>query len=124
MNKLLSIILLLTLSVPSLRSFVTFADYQVNRAYLTTELCENIISDDNCLAPCHLVKEIKKESPETGNHPFTPSDIFKYELLYFENNYLSVSSKGIKNVASDIYELKNFDEYAFSIFHPPKVELA
>ena len=124
MNKLLSILLVLTLSVPSLRSFFTFADYQLNRADLTAELCENIISDDNCQATCHLVKEIKKESPKSGNHPFVPSEVFKNELLYFENDYLSVSNKVIKNFVSDIYQLENFDEYAFSIFHPPKVELA
>lgn len=120
MNKIISIVLILSLSVPTLRTFVVFADYQINRTELTQKECENIEVDSNCQATCHLVKEVKKESPESEGFPFLPTKLSKYEVLYFEiENDLSPKVEKQINVV-DNYQIRNFDEHTFGIFHPPK----
>lgn len=106
--------------MPTLRTFVIFADYQINRAELTQEECENIEIDDNCQATCHLVKEVKKESSNSEDLPFLPNKLSKYEVLYFE-----IEKKSALNIEQftgvfDNYQLGNSDEHTFGIFHPPK----
>lgn len=99
---------------------MVFADYQVNRAELTRELCENVETDNNCQATCHLVKEVKKESPQSENLPFVPNKITKNELLYFENESPSIVGSKERVVVADNYQIAYLNEYTFGIFHPPK----
>ena len=124
MNKLVSILLILTLSGPSLRTFMVFTDYQINRADMTNKLCENVETDDNCKATCHLVKEVKKESPQSEDFPFVPNKNTKNELLYFENVKLSnLNPESISSI-SDNYQLRCFSEHIQGVFHPPKTSIA
>lgn len=108
------------LTIPSLRSFVVFTNFQINRVAIAEALCENIETDDNCMGTCHLVKEIKKEKPETKKSPFTPSDNSKIELLFFEaliSSDLNIYSRKASDI---VYINHDFDAHLNDVFHPPK----
>ena len=120
LKKLISIFLISLLIFPSVKKFAIFADFQLNRISIAEEHCENIVTDKNCQGTCHLVKEIKKESPEEKKTPFTSNDSSKNETLFFENdiekiNYLS----NITPISILLINL-DFDSHVIGVFHPPK----
>lgn len=120
MKKVTSILLIALLTIPSIRSFVIFTDFQLNRIEIAEALCENIETDDNCRGTCHLVKEIKKEAPEKKKSPFTPSDNTKIELLFFESsNTIDFNSYTLK-ASSEVHINMDFDAHLKAVFHPPK----
>lgn len=120
MNKIISILLISLLTIPAIRSFVIFTDFQLNRVAITEALCENIETDDNCKGTCHLVKEIKKEIPENKKSPFAPSDNTKIELLFFESeNSFDFNSLFLKASIENLV-IQEFDAHLKDVFHPPK----
>lgn len=109
--------------VPSLKKFAIFADFQLNRVSIAEEYCENIVTDKNCQGTCHLVKEIKKESPEEKKTPFTSNDNSKNETLFFENETTILShSSNIDSNTILVINL-NFDSHIMGVFHPPKASI-
>lgn len=105
---------------PSIRDFIIITDFQLNRFSIAQEYCENIEVDENCQGTCHLVKTIKKESPDSKKSPFTASDKVKSELLFLdsENNDQFLLSNYDKTAFS--YLLIDFDAFPRDVFHPPK----
>lgn len=121
LKRIASILLIFVLAFPAIKSFVIFTDFQLNRASITNELCENIESDENCKGTCHLVKEIKKENPEKKNSPFTARDNTKMEVLYFDNP--SVNKLKLSFEINEYFLSQNldFDTHIRSVFHPPRL---
>ena len=120
LKRITSILLILLLTFPAIKSFFIFTDFQLNRATIAAELCENIETDENCKGTCHLVKEIKKENPEKKKSPFTAGDNLKVELLYFEN--LSQHSFELFFINNKYFtgQQLDFDAHISAVFHPPK----
>ena len=120
LKKATSILLIAILTIPALRSFVIFSDFQLNRVAIAEALCENIETDDNCKGTCHLVKEIKKENPNKKESPFTYSDNLKIELLFFESsNSIDFNLNSFK-ASNDVLTYQDFDAHIEDVFHPPK----
>lgn len=107
-------------TLPALKSFVIFTDFQINRASITNELCENVETDKNCKGTCHLVKEIKKETPEKKKSPFTAGDNTKIELLYFEKESISTFRLAPQNKTYISDQKVDFDAHLMAVFHPPQ----
>ena len=108
------------MSFPGLRSFYTFTDYQANRAELTESSCENVETDSNCQATCHLVKEIKKEESQAEGMANLPLEVLKIECLKAEvessSSMIDQYKEMICVLIEDHYSIL---EYA-SFFHPPE----
>ena len=120
LKKATSILLIALLTVPAIKSFVIFTDFQLNRVAITEAFCENIETDDNCKGTCHLVKEIKKENPEKKDSPFTPSDNTKIELLFFEASTSINFNLFSLNASNEVHINQDFDAHLKDVFHPPK----
>lgn len=105
---------------PTLKGFVIFSDFQLNRIAITESECVNIEVDKNCKGTCHFVKEIKKESPEEKKTPFTPSDNTKLELLFFESSNNQNNSSYLSNNSFCIILNTDIDRHPDDIFRPPK----
>ena len=95
-------------------------DFKVNRIALAEKFCENLEVDTSCQGTCHLIKEIKKDSPEEKKSPFTASDSSKLELLFFENSTSNQSpSLHIKSQFLNVLASSS-DSDPKGVFHPPK----
>jgi len=115
-----SILLILLFTFPSLKGFIIFTDFQINRASIANELCENIETDKNCKGTCHLVKEIKKETQEKAKSPFTADDNRKVELLYIEKESVCTFSLATDNIPYSSSQNLDFDAHLRTVFHPPQ----
>lgn len=111
---------LLFLAQSFTRSFV-YLNYQMNKNYISTVLCENKTKKEmHCEGKCHLKKELekeeKKESAPTGNSKE------KIEFNFFNEikSFFSISERITKNyfVSNSMLLPQNCD---ISVFHPPKV---
>ena len=108
------------MSYPGVRSFWVFADYQANRAELTSSSCENVETDKSCQATCHLVKEIKKEESEQEGMANLPLEVLKIECLFAgQEDESDLTFSDHSNAVLHYSESWKLERY-HSIFHPPE----
>jgi hypothetical protein len=120
LKQVASISIIVLMMFSSLKDFLIILDFQLNRIAIAEEFCENLEVDENCQGTCHLVKEIKKDSPEENKSPFAVNENVKNEVLFFElikdQNIFTLVSKNL----NFSFLLKDFDSYPSDVFHPPK----
>jgi len=127
MQKLLSIILVLSFfSYQSYHSLI-YINYILNKNYYAEVLCEN---KDNpkkphCNGKCHLKKQLEKQKPVEDQHPFSkPATISFYpELMAVLLGELKLLSHQAADKKNPDFCLKQvLPPHINDIFHPPKWE--
>ncbi len=95
--------------------------YQLNKAYIASELCENrFIPGSECNGKCHLRKELKKESEreqqsQRQQHSVIDLIAFNAELLPAAPAIAPEKTSGHSLYRAGVYASPDF-----SIFHPPR----
>lgn len=121
MKSCIAIILSLSILISSLAGITVFAAYQLNKEYISANLCENVSKKDNeCKGRCHLRKELTKEEQKAG----TPSGPVKEknEFQFFcQHIYNTVSETGFLVFIFPAYHFNIPNAPPAVIFQPPKV---
>ncbi|WP_299701473.1 hypothetical protein [uncultured Pontibacter sp.] len=96
--------------------------YQLNKAYVASELCENrFIPDSDCQGKCHLRKELKKDSErEKQSQRQQQSTI---DMIAFNAELLPVATAvpQSETIGHSLYRAGLYTTPDFSIFHPPRL---
>lgn len=120
-RKIIGILILIPVLLQSLSFTVIYSSYLLNKAYISTALCENrSIPEKHCEGKCVLKKEINAKN-ERENTPATASkkgiDVINYFTSSCPFLYILIGTDFCYMVESE-----NYSYTAVSgIFHPPLV---
>lgn len=123
MRKIISIILIVALSLPSMYQFGVIVDFKLNQDYIAKVLCINKDKPiKKCNGKCHLAKQIQKtksenekEEPLAGNKLFQEFSYIISSADYLFNQYQCNQSSTSMFIDAYLFE------YSMSIFQPPQV---
>jgi hypothetical protein len=118
----ITILLFIGIGLQNFNRFIIVANYEINKAYITNNFCENKNKPKMaCNGKCHLKKQLDKEQQKENNPINSVNE--KLEIQFF-----APLTAGIKFQRYSIgkfqfipYELKPVSTPAFPIFHPPQV---
>jgi len=121
MNKVISLILIVTLSFQCLVKIGLLTYYQLNITYIIAELCENKDKPEmKCNGKCFL----KKKMGEADKAEKQTKEIFKQiEFpVFIPHSSLSFNTEYIL-IENSVIELKNLYSHTLNnkIFHPPLI---
>jgi hypothetical protein len=97
------------------------ADYELNKEYISKNLCENKEKPkSSCNGKCHLAKELKKQDKK--ENPTSNSQKEKFENQFYSEVKKSAFSIFDVNNRKHVvfYQFKNYSNYLDSIFLPPR----
>ncbi|MFN8166406.1 MAG: hypothetical protein U0X76_09655 [Bacteroidia bacterium] len=91
MSRFLHTILALLIFAQSVSTAFVLAGYELNRSYISKNLCENKSKPSlHCNGKCHLKKELQKETDDSGNGSVLLKE--KYEWVTFSNKNNSIAA--------------------------------
>lgn len=98
------------------------ANYELNKAYISKNLCENKNKPSlHCNGKCHLKKQLQKEDKKENQNPNNLKE--KIELQFFKETsslFIPTVTPSVENINS-IYIMGNYNQHLLSIFHPPRI---
>lgn len=125
MQRILSIILVLSFfSYQSYHSLI-YLNYAINKSYFINVLCENKNNPEKqgCNGKCHLKKQLDQQKPVEKDHPFS-----KTATLSFYPDLIAVFLK--MDQIKHLYSCKKTNriphsriatrDYIKAVFHPPE----
>lgn len=121
MKRLAVIMCVLCVLVQPLSKQGILMVYQLNKAYIASELCENRhLPESDCQGKCHLRKELKKDTErEKQSQRQQQSTI---DMIVFKAQLLppapAIPSK--ESINRCLYLAGIYSIPYFSIFHPPR----
>jgi hypothetical protein len=97
------------------------ADYELNKEYISKNLCENKEKPKStCNGKCHLAKELKKQDKKENSTSNSQKEKFENQF-YSEVKKSDVFIFGAtKNQLLVSYQFSNYSNYLDSIFQPPR----
>jgi hypothetical protein len=115
-----SITLLICFSIQSISKLVIVLNYQINKDFISKNLCVNRDEPDSC---CHGKCELKKqldEDEKRQNDATTNKDKFEKEQLCqaWRSNFFNANVKADLIITSQTQKPLQFFN---SVFHPPPV---
>ncbi|SIT74807.1 hypothetical protein [Pontibacter indicus] len=120
MKRLAIIVCVLCVLVQPLSKQGIMAVYQLNKAYIASELCENrFIPESDCQGKCHLRKELKKDAEREKESP--RQQLGAFDMIAFQAVSLP-SAPAIPQKEKNehcLYLAGAYTSPNFSIFHPP-----
>lgn len=117
----ISILLAFTFLVQSASKLFIIADYQINKEYISKNLCENKNKPKmHCNGKCHLAKRLKNQDKKENSPTNQLKE--KLELQFFSNNNFEFNNTPIseKSELNSNYLLSNYSIYLESLYHPPQ----
>jgi hypothetical protein len=120
MSKLLSFFLIVAILLHSMSSLVIVAGFQLNRNYISKNLCENRAKPKlHCNGKCHLMKELKKED-KTEKSNGSSSRENDFQSQYFqEKSAFDFTPHTTSSPSHAFYLISPVREFTGSVFHPP-----
>lgn len=125
MEKILSILLVLSFfSYQSYHSLI-YLNYFVNKAYYVNVLCENKDNPEKpgCNGKCHLKKQLEKQKPVEDQHPFNKSAQISFypELIAVLLAQPNISSQtNFHDAQQSLIYFSLLSPHLNEIFHPTK----
>ena len=121
-NRLKSIISILLCSVflfQPLSKLLILLDYEVNKATITQNFCENKSKPKlHCNGKCHLKKQLEKEDKKQDSFPTASKE--KSEIQFHSSPSVFALTITCSEVTPNFtYLLLYPDTPVYSIFHPP-----
>ncbi len=96
--------------------------YQLNKAYIASELCENrFIPDSDCQGKCHLRKELKKDSEREKQSQRQQQSVIDMIVHKVEPLPLATAIPLKDTGGHPLYRAGVYTAPDFSIFHPPRL---
>lgn len=122
MFRLISILLMLSLSCQSLVKLGILTWYEINKQYVADKLCENKNKPQlNCNGKCYLKKQLKKADANSDSNKSTTSNerMDMLECILPESFCISLlfESSLVQSLVS--YSNQYCFSYVALVFHPP-----
>ena len=122
MKILFATVLALLVLTQSLSRSVLVVGYELNRAFITANFCENKAKPElKCNGKCHLAKELKKAEQADQKLPDLLKE--KFEVLHYCLE-LPTFAFHFPTVSEEIFREYHDPEYSppvIAIFQPPKL---
>jgi hypothetical protein len=125
-NRVLAIILFLSLSFQSMVKLGIVAWYEVNKTYVATVLCENKDKPEmKCCGKCYVNKQMNKVDRGSNSDKQLPGKTAKAEtvdyIMPFTQSQNIVFSPQENKIFNGHYTGTAGFELVTSVFHPPPV---
>jgi len=121
MKKIIAIVLLLGVLIQSMNKLVVILSYQVNKDYISKNLCENRNHPERkCCGKCYLKKQLNNTEKDSNKNKANEQFGVDYFISYFsfELRPSYPDAENIK-VAGLIPQNYSFNPL-LSVFHPPQ----
>jgi hypothetical protein len=122
MKLVVAPILMLLILSQSFSTTLVILDYDINKAYITQNLCENKTKPTlKCNGKCQLAKKITEEAQAPGSKENTQGKLKFQEVVFTDE----LSRPGIDNLENKSnthhskYSDKLFSSLIPEVFHPP-----
>lgn len=122
LRSFIAILLASVFLMQTVSKLFVVANYELNKAYISKNLCENKNKPSlHCNGKCHLKKELQKEDKKENQNPNNLKE--KIEIQFFKetNSLFTPFLFRPSEKINSIYILGNYNQHLLSIFHPPQV---
>ncbi|PVY39462.1 hypothetical protein [Pontibacter virosus] len=120
MRRLAVIFCVLCVLVQPLSKQGVLMIYQLNKAYIASELCENrFIPGSDCQGKCHLRKELQKDTEREKQAPRQQQSTI--DMIAFQTARLPLAPAIVQKENNNrcLYLTGAYASPDFAIFHPP-----
>jgi len=121
LNRLIAIILLVTLVGANLSRFIIFAGFEANQKFISENLCENKSRPwMHCNGHCYLMKKLKQTEDKEKKQERAEQKSRYQEVLPGERLTLAVRVTVFYATYPE-YLPQNTIQRSFTVFHPPQL---
>jgi hypothetical protein len=122
LNRLLAIILLLSIVSSSFTRFIVYAGFKANEDYISKVLCENKSRPlMHCNGRCYLMKKLKQAEEKEKNQERQAKGAKHQEALPVVLLTKSALSTEVDSGTYPAYLAPRIEKVSATIFQPPKV---
>ncbi|MBB6502374.1 hypothetical protein [Pedobacter cryoconitis] len=121
LNRLIAVILLVTLVGANLSRFIIFAGFEANQKFIAANLCENKSRPwMHCNGHCYLMKKLKQTEDKEKKQERAEQKNRYQEVLPGEKLTLAVRISVFRITYPECLP-QNTIQRSFAIFHPPQL---
>ncbi|MGN6566719.1 MAG: hypothetical protein ACTHJ0_02140 [Flavipsychrobacter sp.] len=122
MKKIIAIVLLFGVLIQSMNKLVVIFNYQLNKDYISKNLCENRNHPERkCCGKCYLKKQLNNTEKDNNKNKTDERFGVDYFISYFSfvprPQYPEAENIIIAGLKPQLYSFNPL----LSVFHPPKV---
>jgi hypothetical protein len=119
-KRVLPVILTMSFLLQSFTYLVIFADYQINKDYISKNLCENRDKPEmKCNGKCQLCKKLKAEDKKENKGLPTQKNVKQIVLFSIKKSKYNFSLPGLSSANSYTYTACISSLHKIAVFHPP-----
>jgi hypothetical protein len=97
-------------------------NFQINREYISKNLCvQKKVKDNCCKGSCHLKKQLKEEEKKEESPANSLKDIKEFQIFCQNNTFFQFQSDLLLQKSFIPFSNSKIVSVTFSIFHPPTV---
>jgi hypothetical protein len=117
-----SIVFFIILLAPTFSKCLLVLDYQCNKNYIATYLCENRDKPEmKCEGRCYLCKRFKKEEKKDQDNPERKAET-RFETVTQDPGFqVNEPFRPVTSIEYAYYQENNTFSYTAAFFHPPQV---
>ena len=118
-NKLTVLLLLITVAGSSFNNAVVLLQYNLNKQFIATALCENRDKPGSCCqGKCYLKKQLQKDQDSGQNGSGRGKEKLDIDWFYETAEALSLVNNGESNYP-DTPDFSKYSTLLSEVFHPP-----
>jgi len=107
--------------IQSASRLLIIANYEVNKDYISKNLCENKAKPEmHCNGKCHLKKQLQKEDKKENSASNTGKEKSEVQFFSATTSLKKVVAETIENKLNSNYLFSNYSKHLVSVFHPPQ----
>ena len=121
MKSVIAILLAGIFMIQSASRLLIIANYEVNKEYISKNLCENKAKPKmHCNGKCHLKKQLQKEDKKENSASNSMKE--KLEIQFFSDKASSTKeiTETTENKLNSNYLFGNYSKHLAAVFHPPQ----
>jgi len=118
-NKLTALLLLITVAGSSFNNAIVLLQYNLNKQFIATTLCENRDKPGSCCqGKCYLKKQLQKDQDTGQNGSGHAREKWDIDWFYETATALYFFNRGESNFL-DAPDLSKYSTLLSEVFHPP-----
>jgi hypothetical protein len=117
-RKLTALLLIIAVAGSSFNKLVVMLDYQWNKTYIASTLCENRFKPGSCCqGKCYLKKQLQKDE-NNRNVPGSSKEKFNFDWFCIQDHEEDLLAATLVE-CSDEFKSNYYSTFPTPIFHPP-----
>ena len=107
--------------IQSASKLLIIANYEVNKAYITKNLCENKAKPMmHCNGKCHLKKQLQKEDKKENSASNSLKEKLEVQFFSESKSDQHIITTTEKHKLNSNYLFSNYSKHLLAVFHPPQ----